>query len=354
MNILHIVDVKDTKSNGVAVAVSNYVKFENKKTNVAIYNLDAIVGGSYNNFSYEKYKRIEELPSPFNKPDLVIFNEIYKPKYIKLYKECIKLHIKYVIIPHGSLVKEAQKKSKIKKIIGNFFLFNRFIYKANAIQFLNEDEMNQSNFKYKKSLISSNGIDINKDIKNIPDGKRFVYIGRYSIHVKGLDLLVAVCEKYKDYFEDNKIDFYLYGSDSENGLFKLKQLVKEKKLEKVIKINNPVFDKEKVDVLKKSYAFIQLSRHEGQPMGVIEALSYGVPCIVTYNTSFVEYVDKYKCGYGCNFDVDDVFQKITLILNETDRNILSKNATLCINRDFNNEIIIKKLLKEYKVIVNDI
>lgn len=352
MVILHVIDIENSNGNGVATAVSNYCKYLQKYENVAIYNLNAVItSDGVNNFEFSDYKTISELPTPYNKPDIVIFNEVYKPKYIKLYKECLFNKIPYVIIPHGCLNKKAQSSKWLKKKIGNLLLFNKFIKNAEAIQFLNENEKNNSKFKYKKAIISGNGME--KFLyKNEYKNKNIVYIGRYSVKVKGLDLLVAVCKKYKKWFVENDIKIQIYGLSTEKEEKKLKKLIINNNIENVIIMNSAIFGNEKKNVLANSYCFIQLSRHEGQPMGIIEPLSVGLPCIVTYGTTLGEYVNKNKCGIGVNFNVDDVFDAIRkLYENETMRNIFSENAIVITQKIFNWDSIIKIAIKEYKEII---
>ena len=88
MNILHVTSITNPEGNGVAVAVNNYIVYEEKYAKVSSYNLEGKILNKHSKcYSADEYKNIAELPEPFNKPDLVIFNEVYKPQYIKLYKE---------------------------------------------------------------------------------------------------------------------------------------------------------------------------------------------------------------------------------------------------------------------------
>ena len=354
MVILHVTSIAHPEGNGVAVAVSNYVKYENKDNDVALFNLEGNLNNSNcDNYNYKEYKKINELPEPFCNPDIIVFNEVYKPKYIELYKECLMRKIKYVIIPHGCLVRESQKKRKIKKFIGNTLLFNKFIYNANAIQFLNESEKNNSNFKYKKAIIAGNGVE-KPSYKNSNDGnnKNIVFIGRYNIRIKGLDLICNLCEKNKKWFMDNNVKIILYGRDTLNNLVELKQIVKTKELNEIIIVNDAVYGKEKEQVLKDAYAFIQCSRHEGQPMGILEALSVGLPCIVTYGTSLGEFINENKCGIACNFDSNEVFNAIcSIIEDDKKRKVFSKNSFISTNKYFCWENVIKETLNEYKKIL---
>ena len=353
MKILHITSITNPKGNGVAAAVENYFKYEKKIVEVAIYNIEKDIVHDDMSFNYTNYKTISSLPKGFNKPDLVIFNELYKIKYISLYKECLKNNIKYIIIPHGCLVKESQNKHKIKKIIANILLFNNFIKKSFAIQFLNENEKNKSKFNRHKSIISGNGIRKPTYINEFNDNfKNIVYIGRYEINCKGLDLIVNVCEKYKSWFINNKVKILLYGRDSGDDLKDLKKMVRDKNVDNIVSINGPVFDKEKEKVLKNAYCFIQCSRFEGQPMGIIEALSIGLPCVVTYGTNVGDYISINKCGLSSGLMIDDIFNNINVIVSDEKlRNIMSNNAKNCAEKDLYWNVVINNCIQQYKNIV---
>lgn len=353
MIILHITDVLKAKGNGVAVAVNDYIKYESEYCKIGLFNLNDKIENTYcETFSLEDASKIEKLPEPFCKPDLVVFNEVYKPKYLKLYKECLRRNIKYIIIPHGCLVNESQKKHRLKKILGNILLFNRFISKASAVQFLNENERKNSKFKYKKSIIAGNGVNTpSYKNKNNNKNKDFVFIGRYEILHKGLDLLVKICEENHNWFIENGIKIQLYGRDSGNELVLLKEMIKNNNVEDILIVNGPVYEKDKEEVLKNAYSFIQCSRFEGQPMGVIEALSIGIPCVVTYGTYLGEYIKNNKCGIACDFDSNTVFNAIKSIANNPKmRNRYAENAYKKSNIDFNWNTVIEKTIDEYEKI----
>jgi len=354
MVILQIVDIRITNANGVAEAVKKYVKYESLNNEVAIYNLDTNLKiKDIKEYNVSDFKSINDLPKPFNKPDIVIFNEIYKMNYIKLSKYCIDNKIPYIIIPHGCLVDVAQKHKIIKKKLANMLFFNKFIKKASAIQFLNVDERDNTHFKYNKYIISGNGTDYFVNNINLEPNNSTIYVGRYAIYHKGLDLIINVCEKYKDWFLKNKIIIDLYGRNTYNDEEELKNMVKDKCLEEIIHINSGIYGDDKIDKIKKSYCFIQTSRHEGQPMGIIESLALGVPCIVTKGTTFSEYVNDNNCGIGINFDIEELYSAISKIYEDKKiRNVYAENSLKCSIRDFEWKNIIDNTIKEYLDIIN--
>lgn len=351
MIILHIVDVANPLGNGVISAVSNYLKYENEKCDVALFNVGANTNECIDNnikyFEFSTYKSIENLPFPFNNPDIIIFNEVYKLEYIKLYNNCLKKDIPYVIIPHGCLVNGAQKQKKIKKILGNFLLFNRFITNASAIQFLNIEEKSESQFKCKKSFISGNGVEI-QHVSNSFTNKNFIFIGRYDYFTKGLDLIINTVKDNRKWFLDNCVKIVLYGRNSGRGYDKISKLICNNDLNEVIELNGEIYGIDKRKELLQSYCFVQVSRHEGQPIGIMEALSYGLPCIATFGTKFGNLINKYNCGIGIEFDRNQFFYAIKkMYTDENFRNICSKNALKFIKK-YDWREVIDKCLDEYK------
>lgn len=354
MVILHIVDVKKPNGNGVIVAVDNYAKYESNKCDVAIYNLGNDITEYINSgvsvFSKDDFSILCDLPSPYNRPDLIVFNEIYKPEYLKLYKECKINSIPYIIIPHGCLVKDAQNKKKLKKKVANLLLFNRFVYNSVALQYLNENELKSSVVKNHKYIISGNGVDLPKKT-NKSKNKNFVFIGRYDVKVKGLDMLLRTIYNNKLWFKENNVNILLYGRTSGNGYDELKNMIERYDISSIVTLNDAVYGKDKEKVLLDSYAFIQVSRHEGQPMGIMEALSYRLPCIVTYGTSFGEYVNDNECGIGINFDEKELFGSIKkMYLDELFRNKCSDNAEI-IEKDYEWEMVVDNCLNEYAKLI---
>lgn len=355
MIILHISDIKNCKGNGVAVAVADYLKYEGLKNEVAIFNLnDNLIIDGIPSFSFNDFKTISSLPKPFNNPDIVIFNEVYKLNYIKISNECVKRNIKYVIIPHGCLTEQARNRSKIKKFFAINFLLKKFIKNATVIQYLNELEKNNTYIFNNRFIISGNGIDITKCKENNCTNKNIIFIGRYDINHKGLDIIVNVCKKYKSWFENNNIHIDLYGRDSNGNINKLNKLVNDFNLQNVLLIKGPVYGEKKYELLRNSYAFIQTSRFEGQPMSIIEALGNGLPCIVTFPTSFGRFVLENNCGYSSDLDIDNIFNNIKKIFeNKRNRDKMSSNAIKSIIKYFDWNAVIEDCIMQYKKLLSE-
>ena len=160
MVILHITFIKNNSFSGVCVVVPQHVEAQRQYATVGflnvkneeIDNLDSIM-------QYDGNFDIKKFPVPFNNPDIVVFHDVYHPEYIKIARNLKKYHIPYIIVPHGCLTKGAQNKKRLKKVLGNTLLFNRFIKNASALQCLSADELENTKFRVKK-FIGTNGVSI--------------------------------------------------------------------------------------------------------------------------------------------------------------------------------------------------
>lgn len=351
--VLHICDIKNPRGNGVAGVVPKCVFYQNKITPTALWDLNGNLVDNDINIIKNK-KNISDLPSPFNKPNIVILHELYKFEYIKISKYCIENRIPYIVIPHGCMVEKAQKQKWLKKKLGNLIFYKRIFKKADAIQFLNIKEKENTKIKLDRIIISGFGIE-NSSSKNKPKKPiKFVYIGRYSIYTKGLDLLFDACLKNKEWFRKNNVQINLYGrisSKKDNIIF---NLAKEKGIDDIFIVNNAIYGNDKSKVLCDAYAFIQTSRHEAQPQGIMEALSIGLPCIVTEGTSFAEYVNDKKCGIGIKPNSIEIFNAIKKIVsNQNDRKYFSENAIQNASKDFNWNSVAEEVIKKYILLVKE-
>ncbi len=354
MIVLHVANLTDEKSKGPNINVPKNIIYGSKYADVALYNLQdsklAMDLPRDKVFSIKNYKSIDKLPEPFNTPEIVVFQGVYYIQYCKIATKLRKLKIPYVIVPRCSLTKAAIKSHYLKKTIANKLFFNKFISNARAVQFLTKNEYLESkdNFKFKDYFVLGNGFETPKKHYSVKNRKEFkvVFIGRYNIYHKGLDVLLESVNNNKDWFIENNVLLELYGSDSDNGLTYLSSYVRDNGLKEIIRVNGPVFDRKKEEALLDADIFIHTSRLEGQPTSVIEAISYGVPVIVTPGTNVADIVKENNLGFTTKLEADKIFQSIKKSFSEKNNfSVISKNEANYAKKRFSWEEIAKEFSK---------
>ena len=273
---------------------------------------------------------LDSLPKPFSSPDVVIFEVPFFPQYLRFASELRKRGVPYIIVPRCSFTRQAlNNHSKWKKKIGGWLFFNKFFKGAKAIQYLTINELNDSTpFICPESFIIPNGITLPKRyIKEKKyDGLVGIYIGRIDIYHKGLDLLLNSIVKNIDFLRKNKVRFDIYGPEN-SDYFKLKNIVKTEGVEDIFCLKGEVSGKDKEVVLQNADFFIMTSRFEGQPMAMLEALAYGVPCIASDGTYMRKIIEEYNAGYGCNNCENSIGDAIkSLIINRDKLVEMRENA----------------------------
>lgn len=319
MTILHIAHVDESRLAGVNVAVPAIVQSQEREACVGFLNLTNVaVPETATQLTYSKGMRLRSLPEPFCKPDLIVFHEVYRPAFLPLSRQARTIGIPYVIVPHASLTVSAQKHKGCKKTLANYLLFGKFIRGAAAVQCLSDWEMVQTECSPPR-FVCTNGIQLGPvKTKFSESGMTFAYIGRLAYHMKGLDLMMKALIQSRDFLIKHGCRVDLYGPDEDGTREKLIEQRKKGALEDVLTIHDPVSGEEKAAALDRADCFLQTSRNEGMSMGILEALSWGLPCLVTEETGLAQLLEETEAGWGCKGDPASIAAAIQRAVLERD------------------------------------
>ena len=326
MKVLHIAGSKIEPSNGIGRLLPEMIIMQNRYGTALEC---ALLCANNDGFSSEDFRVISNgimSNDVFDEFDLFVFHGVYFYKYIGLAKKILARGKRYLVKPHSSLILDAQKKSILKKTLANFLFFKKFIQRAGAIIFTNEDEGNNS-VQWNSNLIyEGNGITsvqtVNEKIRDKRKPYKFVYLSRIDFSHKGTDILLDALLSLKTNSRIENINLSIYGKGS---------AVEESKLIKRISglgfsgvsFNGPIYGKEKNDMLHEKDIFILTSRYEGFPMAILEALDSGLPCLVTRGVNMTSIINRYNVGWECSTDPDDVANLLLEVM-DADEEMINK------------------------------
>lgn len=262
---------------------------------------------------------LKNLPIPFDNPDVVIFEGMYDSfKEISFSRLLRKVKIPYVIVPRGSLTYLAMHNgSRLKKALAHKLFYDKYIEGALAVQYLTNREYEDSKYRFDgKHFILPNGIHPLSKVKEkfSAEGPHAVFIGRFDAYHKGLDLLLEACKEDKEYLRGKGFQLSLYGTETPDW-HRLKEDIINWGSD-FVHINGPVIGEQKEKVLLSSDVFVMTSRFEGHPMGLVEALAYGLPCLASEGTNMAGEISEHNAGWTCKAEIFSIKQALHLIIDE--------------------------------------
>ena len=232
----------------------------------------------------------------------------------------------------------------------NFLLLSRYFYKIVTVSTDMQDIfINKYGFPRDIITMIHNGTEIPADTSlNMHNGIfRIGSIGRIT-PIKDYSLMVEIAKEI--YRETNKIRFELAGEGPE--LEKVRDLVGLYGLEKIFFLRGFVNDR--VDFYKNLDIYLNTSLHEGIPMSILEAMSYGIPIIAPNVGGLKEILEDGVQGFLVEGRDPKVFSRKCLDLYE---NVILKNSMKCSARDkiekhFSNERMAAEYSDLYKNVNN--
>lgn len=276
------------------------------------------------------------------------------PVYYTLSKLIIKSGSTFVLTPHGTYTQGAMEGNKsIKKIYFQFFE-KYVIERAKVVQCLGHaEETDVHNLvKEVKSILIPNGqspseLALKEDF--YPDANFIIgYCGRISMWHKGMDILIDSFSLYKNKYK-GKGQLHLIGDGEYQEEMSLK--ADEAKVSEAVVFHGKKFGEDKIKTLKNMKVFVHTSRNEGLPTAVIEAVSLGLPCIVSEMTSMDRYVVDNNAGWGFkDLDIDTVaklFLEAEKAFYDGTLKDIGTNALTMAKANFDWNVIAKQTLRMY-------
>ena len=191
----------------------------------------------------------------------------------------------FVFSPHSGYDPISLRRSRVKKGVYGLLFERPMLRRAALVVALTEQERDQvgAYCGASRCVVIPNGALPPPDV----DGTLFrkslglgsedllaLYVGRLDIERKGLDLLLLGIEKAPSW------NLALIGPDERDGLQRIRAEIASRRLGRRVHVCPPRFALRLHEALGAADMFVLMSRWEGMPMSLIEALSHGTPALI--------------------------------------------------------------------------
>ncbi len=224
-------------------------------------------------------------------PDIAHLHSVFIPHHAVLARDLERRGIPYIITPNGGLSPHVLKRGKLKKwLYGQIAEKHRFAASSAITAVMPQEEAEIRSYvegyagaipwipnPVEADLLDRFGWN---EHSSAEAARRVVYLGRFDIHHKGIDLLVQFSQLLPD------VEFHLYGASPHTQSRQLRILMQN--LPPNTFIHGPVFGDEKIAVLQSASMYIQTSRWEAFGIAVAEAMYLGVPCAIAETMNLAE------------------------------------------------------------------
>ncbi len=271
-----------------------------------------------------------------------------------------KNNIPKAITIHGLLDHWALHHGYWKKKIFSVLFQKRFLKKANLIQINNHDELNDLRqylgFQHPNVAIIPNGMQLD-ELANLPpkgtfrekfglptDKKIVLFMGRLNIK-KGLDLLLPAFQKYAQQYDDTIL--VLAGPDDGYQALTERFISDHHLTHKMIMVGMLTGELKKA-ALADADIFALTSYSEGFSIAALEAMTAGVPALVSNRIGFDGTVAQYQAAHEIPLTVEGVLGGLVQMLqNPSYCDKLKKNAKKMVWELYDIEIVAGNLAKEF-------
>lgn len=183
---------------------------------------------------------------------------------------------------------------------------------------------------------------INRNISN----HNMLFLGRLGER-KGIYDLLKVMPKIVEHIPDVHL---FYGGDGE--IEQTQEYIEQEKIQNYCTYLGWIDGKEKVEMLKKCSVFVLPSYHEGMPMAILEAMSYGEIVVSTYVGGIPQVIKDSINGYLFEAgDIRDLESKLLKVFAECNKEEIAINAYEEVKERFNVEKNVETLCGWYKKLV---
>jgi glycosyltransferase involved in cell wall biosynthesis len=273
-------------------------------------------------------KSVKTLSQNIRDADIVLLHGIYS------YQNCIAYLLSKVwkkptvAMPHGSLTKYQSSKKRIKKFFAHKIFFDRLIHGLDLIITATNIEKEEilANYTVKVRVVGL-GIVVKSPEEDDPSSHAklydFLFLGRIT-EKKRVDLTIKAFKKHLELSPNSKLA--IAGTGETEYLKQIYELVNRLGLTNSVDFLGLVTGEQKTKLFYESRFFILNSEDENFAIAVAEALSHGLPTVVSSHVALSELVKSYSAGVIIEDVSVDSLHSAMYLIQSLDYELLSARA----------------------------
>ncbi len=288
-------------------------------------------------------------------PDIVHIHYVRVPKYYAISRILHKMKIPFVVSLHGGMNPAEMKRRYIRKIIYWTFIERSVHLRAAGIHFITERERlsyYQHFGRPSTYSIIPNVIHIHENIKwkgeISVDRLKFLFLGRYDIWTKGIDLSVELVRVLREQY-GILAELHLYGSPGDKFRKQFQKLLRKYSGVPIIDHGLISGEIDKLRLMSEYDFYLQYSRFEVFGMSIGEALSIGMPVIVSENCDLSQDLSKANACITISMEPSRAAQQIAELLDKKDLILtIANNGRKWVSANCSSQVVAAKMIDFYK------
>jgi glycosyltransferase involved in cell wall biosynthesis len=273
--------------------------------------------------------------------------------------------VPYVLTPHGQMAYwDWQKMPWRKRTFFRVFVKNAW-NGATAVRFVSEGEVESSmaSAGHRQVVIpywvdmpatkdwGSSRLELARRMNLPRNAAVILFLGRLSAQKGVLEIIRAFDDLWR---MRRNVALILVGPlDGEYGE-QVKGVTARAASAQNIRLLGPIYDERKHELFCAASLFITLSKNEGLPVAVLEAMAHGLPVVAT-NQAHLPEVSRYNAGIIVRSDPENVARGIDGLLSDQTRlREMAANARKLIQERFTAKVVAPKMLSLYRKIARQV
>lgn len=279
---------------------------------------------------------------------MIHFHSVFVPENVHLARY---IRVPYAVTPNGGYADSvmAGRNQHLKRFwmkLGEL----RYLKRAALVHAVsrNEHEALLETFRLDSVQYSPNGVDVPEGEVRLETNKpaRIVFLGRLAVDHKGLDYLLWGYGRFVQQKGQRSSSLIIAGPDFRGGRELLQQISVKLGIEEDVIFPGALGGEAKWDLLRTADVFVHTSRWEGLPFAVLEALSQGVPVVVTPETNVAAEVHSYGAGVVVSNDPESIASGFATCLDDHER--MAKSARVLAEEVFGWDSICRTMAEYYR------